>query len=154
MEVILLERINRLGAVGDIVKVKDGFGRNFLIPNKKALRATEDNKRVFEVKRAEIEAKNAEGRAAAEAKAKKIEGTSVTLVRQASEEGKLFGSVTVRDVAEALAAKGHDVPKSQIVISGTIKTTGTYPVKLTLHPEVVITVDVSVTKSEMGEAAE
>lgn len=153
MEIILLERINRLGAVGDIVKVKDGFARNFLIPNKKALRASEDNRRVFEVKRAEIEAKNAEGRASAEAQAKKFDGVKVTLTRQASEEGKLFGSVTVRDIAEQLKDMGHDVPKSKIIISGSIKNTGIYPVKLELHPEVTVTVDVNVTKSDHDLAA-
>lgn len=154
MEVILLERIGRLGTAGDIVKVKNGFGRNFLIPQHKALRATETNKKVFETKRAEIEAKNAQARAGAEAKAKKLEGVAVTLVRQASEEGKLFGSVTVRDIAEELKVLGHDVPKSQIIISGSIKTTGAYPVKLMLHPEVAVTLDVNVTRSEHDTAHE
>lgn len=151
MEVILLERINRLGAVGDIVKVKNGFGRNFLIPQHKALRATENNKKVFELKRADIEAKNAGARGQAEAKGKQLESITVTLVRQASEEGKLFGSVTVRDISEALKEMGHDVPKSQIVISGSIKTTGTYPVKLMLHAEVTHTLDINVTRSEHDE---
>jgi large subunit ribosomal protein L9 len=153
MEVILLERINRLGAVGDVVRVKDGFGRNFLIPGKKALRATETNKKVFEAKRAEIDALNAENRAAAEAVAKKIETVTVTLIRQSSEEGKLFGSVTVRDIAEELKLAGHNVPKSQIVISGTIKTTGTYPVKVQLHPEVTVTLNVNVVKNDQEGAA-
>lgn len=153
MEVILLERIHRLGATGDIVRVKDGFARNFLIPEKKALRATDTNKKVFDAKRAEIEAENAKSRGLAEEQAKKLEAVSITLVRQASDEGKLFGSVTVRDVSEQLAALGHDVPRSQIVISGTIKTTGTYPVKLTLHPEVIVTVNVSVVKNDIEGAA-
>jgi large subunit ribosomal protein L9 len=148
MEVILLERINRLGATGDVVRVKNGFARNFLIPMKKALRATETNKKVFETKRAEIEAKNASARGEAEKKAKALEGVAVSLLREASEEGKLFGSVTVRDVAEALEALGHHVPKSQIIISGNIKTIGVYPVKLVLHADVVVTLDVNVTKSE------
>lgn len=148
MEVILLERINRLGAVGDVVKVKNGFGRNFLIPRKKALRASEANKRIFEVKRAEIEQKNAQARTEAEARAKTLEGISVTLIRQASEEGKLFGSITVRDVADQLSALGHDVPRSQIVISGHIKSTGTYPVRIDLHPEVAVTLDVTIARSE------
>lgn len=148
MQVILLERINRLGAVGDEVKVKDGYGRNFLIPQKKALRATEANKRIFEVKRAEIEARNAESRAEAQAQAKKLEGAAITLTRQASEDGKLFGSVTVRDIAEALEAQGHHVPKSQIVIIGAIKNTGVFPVRLELHPEVTLTLDVTVSRNE------
>lgn len=148
MEVILLERIGRLGNTGDVVRVKDGFARNFLIPLKKALRASNENKQVFEAKRAEIEARNAEMKTAAEAMAKQMEGTAITLVRQASEEGKLFGSVTVRDVAEALEAKGHVVEKSQLLIAQTIKTTGSYIVKATLHAEVVVPVTVNVIKNE------
>ena len=148
MEVILLERINRLGATGDIVRVKNGFARNFLIPMKKALRATDSNKKVFETRRAEIEANNAAVRAQAEKQAKALEGVAIKLVREASEEGKLFGSVTVRDIAEALEAEGHQVPKSQIVISGSIKTTGAYQVKLMLHADVNVALDVNVTKSE------
>lgn len=153
MEVILLERINRLGAIGDIVKVKNGFARNFLLPRKKALRANEANKEVFEAKRAEIEAQNASSRGEAQKKATQLEGINLKLVRQASEEGKLFGSVTVRDVAEALEAQGIHIPKSQIVISGNIKTTGTYPVKIGLHAEVIATVNINVVKNEITEAA-
>jgi large subunit ribosomal protein L9 len=148
MEVILLERIGRLGNTGDVVRVKDGFARNFLIPLKKALRASNENKQVFEAKRAEIEARNAEAKSAAEAVAKKMEGVAITLVRQASEEGKLFGSVTVRDVSEALEAKGFKVAKSQILIAQTIKTTGAYTVKATLHSDVVVPVTVNVIKNE------
>ncbi len=148
MEVILLERIGRLGSTGDVVRVKNGFARNFLIPMKKALRATDANKKVFETKRAEIEAKNASVRGEAEKQAKAFEGVSVTLTREASEEGKLFGSVTVRDIAEALEAMGHHVPKSQIIISNNIKTLGTYQVKLNLHADVVVSLDVIVAKSE------
>jgi len=151
MEVILLERVGRLGGTGDIVKVKNGFGRNFLLPQKKALRATAENKKIFEARRAEIEAKNAAARAEAEARAKKLEGLSLTLSRQASEEGKLFGSVTVRDIAEALREQGHDVPRSQIIISGSIKSTGSYSVKAELHPEVTVTISVNVVKSESAE---
>lgn len=153
MEVILLERIHRLGAMGDIVKVKPGFARNFLLPRKKAMRANEENKQVFEAKRADIEAANASTRAEAEKVAKKIEGINVTLVRQASEEGKLFGGVTVRDIAEVLEAQGQSVPKSQIIISGTIKNTGVYPVKINLHADVIATVNVNVVRNEITEAA-
>lgn len=152
MEVILLERIARLGGVGDVVKVRDGYGRNFLIPQKKALRASEANKKVFEERRHIIEQQNAELKAAAEVKAKKIEGIKITLVRQASQEGKLYGSVTVRDIADALKDAGHEVPKSQIVMSGTIKTTGDYPVRLLLHAEVVTPVTVSVVRLETEAA--
>ncbi len=148
MEVILLERINRLGAMGDTVRVKNGYARNFLLPRKKALRATEDNKQLFDARRSEIEAKNNESRKAAEVQAKALEGLNVTLVRQSSEEGKLFGAITVRDIAEALEAQGHPLPKSQIVVMGNIKNTGVYPVKLLLHADVTVTLDVTVAKSE------
>lgn len=148
MEVILLERIGRLGNTGDVVRVKNGFARNFLLPLKKALRASDDNKKVFEAKRADIEARNAEAKAAAEAQGKKLEGVAISLVRQASEEGKLFGSVTVRDIAEALQAKGYTVPKSQLLITQQIKTTGSYTIKATLHPEVVVPVTVTVSKAD------
>jgi large subunit ribosomal protein L9 len=152
MEVILLERIARLGAVGDTVKVKNGYGRNFLIPMKKALRATDANKKIFDARRGEIEAQNAAARAEAETQAKKLEGTAITLVRQASQEGKLYGSVTVRDIAEALKETGHDVPKSQIVISTAIKSIGEYTVRITLHADVIANVAVNVIRSE-SEAA-
>jgi large subunit ribosomal protein L9 len=152
MEVILLERIARLGGVGDVVKVRDGYGRNFLIPEKKALRASEANKKVFEERRHIIEQQNAELKAAAEAQAKKFEGIKLTVVRQASQEGKLYGSVTIRDIADALAEAGHDIPKSQIVLTTNIKTTGEYPARLTLHAEVIVTVTVNVVRLE-SEAA-
>jgi large subunit ribosomal protein L9 len=153
MDVILLERITRLGNVGDVVKVKNGYARNFLIPMKKALRASETNKQVFEERRHIIEEQNAEAKAAAEAISKKLDGLSLALVRQASQEGKLYGSVTVRDIAEALNAAGHDVPKSQIVLSISIKTTGEYPVRITLHPDVTATVTLNVKRAETEEAA-
>jgi large subunit ribosomal protein L9 len=152
MEVILLERIARLGAVGDVVKVRDGYGRNFLIPQKKALRASDTNKKVFEERRHIIEQQNAEAKAAAEIKAKKLEGVKITLVRQASQEGKLYGSVTVRDIADALEEAGHEVPRSQIVMSGVIKTTGEYSVRITMHAEVIIQVTVNVVRLETEAA--
>jgi large subunit ribosomal protein L9 len=148
MEVILLERIARLGAVGDVVKVKNGYGRNFLIPEKKALRASEENKKLFEERRHIIEEQNAKAKAEAEAKAKLLGNVKLTLVRQASQEGKLYGSVTVRDIAEALKEAGHDIPKSQIIVSASMKTIGEYPVRLTLHAEVIATVSVNVIRVE------
>ena len=152
MEVILLERIARLGSIGETVKVRNGYGRNFLIPMKKALRATEDNKKVFEERRHVIEEQNAAARKEAEIQAKKIEGISVKLIRQASQEGKLYGSVTVRDIAEALKEAGHVVPKSQIVQTTIIKTIGEYPVRVTLHPEVVANVKLDIVRVEASAA--
>ena len=152
MEVILLERIARLGAIGEIVDVRNGYGRNFLIPMKKALRATNENKKVFEERRHQIEEENAKARAAAEIQAKKLEGVSVKIVRQASQEGKLYGSVTVHDIANALKDAGHEVPKSQIVQTITIKSIGEYPVRVTLHPEVVVTILLNVARIEAHAA--
>jgi large subunit ribosomal protein L9 len=123
MEVILLERIARLGGIGEVVDVRNGYGRNFLIPMKKALRATVENKKVFEEQRQQIEAENAKARAAAEIHAKKLEGVSVKVVRQASQEGKLYGSVTVHDISLALKESGHDVAKSQIVQTANVTLT-------------------------------
>jgi large subunit ribosomal protein L9 len=148
MEVILLERIHRLGNMGDVVKVRDGFARNFLIPQKKALRATEASKKEFEAKRAEIEAKNAASRATAETAAKKYENLSIALVRQASEEGKLYGSVTLRDIADVLKNQGFDVTRSQIVLKDVIKTTGSYTAFVQLHPEVQAPITVNVVRNE------
>lgn len=152
MEVILLERINRLGAMGEIVKVKNGYARNFLIPNKKALRASDDNKKVFEERRHIIEEENAKARAAAEKRAEKLHGMTLTIVRQASQEGKLYGSVTIGDIALALKDEGQDVPKSQIVLSTIIKTTGEYPVRLALHPEVATNINLKVARIEHDAA--
>ncbi|MFW0777939.1 MAG: 50S ribosomal protein L9 [Rickettsiales bacterium] len=148
MEVILLERIARLGTIGDVVKVKNGYGRNFLIPQKKALRASAENKKVFEERRAEIEKDNAEKKAAAQTIANKLDGLTLTLIRQASQEGKLYGSIVVRDVTEALAAEGHDIPKSQVIMSSAIKNTGDYPVRIALHAEVEANVTISVQRIE------
>ncbi len=153
MEVILLERIARLGSVGDVVKVKNGFARNFLIPMKKALRASDDNKKFFEERRHIIEEQNAKSKAAAEAILKEVSALTLTLTREASQEGKLYGSVTVRDVAEALKEQGHDIAKSQIVLTQSIKTTGDYPVRLNLHADVVATINLNVKRSEHHEAA-
>jgi large subunit ribosomal protein L9 len=147
MEIILLERVEKLGAIGDVVTVKDGFARNFLLPNKKALRANEANRKVFEANRERIVADNAARRGVAETEAKTIDGTSVTLIRQASNTGQLYGSVAVRDLVEALEAAGHKVAKSAIVLDKPIKAIGLYEVKVALHPEVSVTVKVNVARS-------
>ena len=147
MEVILLERVEKLGAIGDVVKVKDGFARNYLLPNKKALRSNAANKKVFEANRERIVTENANRRVDAEAEAKTLEGVSVTLIRQASNTGQLYGSVAVRDLVEALVADGHKVGKSQIVLNKPIKSIGVYDVNVALHPEVSVTVKVNVARS-------
>lgn len=147
MQVILLERVEKLGAIGDVVTVKDGFARNFLLPNKKALRANEANRKVFEANRERIEADNAAKRSDAEKDAKKVDGASVTLIRQASNAGQLYGSVAVRDLVEALEAEGHKVTKSQVVLDRPIKSIGVHEVKVALHPEVSVNVKVNVARS-------
>ncbi|KQU62410.1 50S ribosomal protein L9 [Sphingomonas sp. Leaf339] len=147
MDVILLERVEKLGAIGDVVKVKDGFARNFLLPNKKALRANEANRKVFEANRARIESDNANRRGEAETEAQSFKDASVTLIRQASNTGQLYGSVAVRDLIEALEADGHKVAKSAIVLDKPIKSIGVYTVKVALHPEVSVAVKVNVARS-------
>jgi len=147
MEVILLERVEKLGAIGDVVKVKDGFARNFLLPNKKALRSNAANRKVFEANRARIEAENASRRSDAEKEAGNFNDVSVTLIRQASNTGQLYGSVAVRDLVEAITADGHKVNKAQIVLDRPIKSIGVYDIKVALHPEVSVTVKVNVARS-------
>jgi large subunit ribosomal protein L9 len=147
MEVILLERIEKLGAIGDVVNVKPGFARNFLLPNGKALRANEANRKVFEANREKIEATNAERRSAAEKDSKGLEGASIQLIRQASNTGQLYGSVSARDLAEALDAQGHKVAKNQIVLDRPIKAIGVQDVRVALHPEVSVTIRVNVARS-------
>jgi large subunit ribosomal protein L9 len=147
MEVILLERVEKLGAIGDVVKVKDGFARNYLLPNKKALRANEANRKVFEANRARIEADNAAKRADAEKESKGVEGKSVQLIRQASNVGHLYGSVSARDIAEALEGVGAKVTRGQVVLDRPIKALGVHEVKIALHPEVAVTVKVNVARS-------
>jgi large subunit ribosomal protein L9 len=147
MEVILLERIEKLGTIGDVVKVKNGYARNFLLPRGKALRANESNRKVFEANRATIEATNAERRSGAEADAKKIDGAKVQLIRQASNTGQLYGSVSARDLAEALETAGYKVAKNQIVLDKPIKAIGVQEVKIALHPEVSVTITVNVARS-------
>src|SRR5437762_2275542 len=147
MEVILLERVEKLGAIGDVVKVKDGFARNYLLPRKKALRANEANRKVFEANRARIEEDNAHRRTDAEKAAKGVDGKSVKLIRQASNTGQLYGSVSARDIAAALEGVGAHVAKSQVVLDRPIKAIGVHEVKIALHPEVQVTVKVNVARS-------
>jgi len=147
MEIILLERIEKLGTIGDVVTVKDGYARNYLLPNKKALRANEANRKVFEANRSKIEADNAARRGEAEVHAKDVEGKSVVLIRASSNAGQLYGSVSVRDIVDALNADGANLSKSMIVLERPIKTIGVFDVKVALHPEVAVTVKVNVARS-------
>ncbi|MFL6726806.1 MAG: 50S ribosomal protein L9 [Sphingomicrobium sp.] len=147
MEVILLERVEKLGAIGDVVRVKDGFARNYLLPRKKALRANDANRKVFEANRARIEEENAEKRSDAEKAAKDVNGKSVKLIRQASNTGQLYGSVSARDIAEALEGVGAPVAKSQVVLDRPIKAIGLHEIKIALHPEVQVLVKVNVARS-------
>src|SRR5215211_7500656 len=133
MEVILLERVEKLGHIGDVVNVKNGFARNFLLPNKKALRANEANRKLFESNRTKIESDNAERRTGAQAAAKGVDGKTVQLIRQASNTGQLYGSVSARDIVEALEAEGAKVSKSQIVLGRPIKAIGMHEIKVVLH---------------------
>jgi large subunit ribosomal protein L9 len=147
MEVILLERVEKLGAIGDVVSVKNGFARNYLLPRKKALRANASNKKLFEANRAKIEADNASRRTDAEAASKGVDGKTVQLIRQASNTGQLYGSVSARDIVEALDADGAKVTKSQVVLDRPIKAIGVHEVRVALHPEVSVTVKVNVARS-------
>ena len=147
MKVVLLERVPNLGAIGDVVTVKDGFARNFLLPRTKALRATGQNLKVFEGQRAQIEARNAENRAEAERAGERIDGQGYVLIRQAGETGQLYGSVTGRDVAEAMNAEAAEVQRGQIVLDRPIKTLGVHQVRVALHPEVAVTVHINIARS-------
>lgn len=148
MDIILLERIENLGSIGDVVSVRDGFARNYLLPQKKALRANDANKKVFEANRERLEAENAERRAAAEKSGESVAGEEIVLIRAASNSGQLYGSVNVRDVAAALAEKGHPVDKRQVVMGSPIKTIGMFDVIVALHPEVRVTVQANVARSD------
>lgn len=147
MQVILLERVENLGAIGDVVKVRDGFARNFLLPQKKALRATDENKKQFEARRAEIEARNAEARADAEKASGKIDGQSYVLIRQAGEAGQLYGSVSSRDVADEIVKAGAKIDRNAVILNKPIKTIGVYDVRVRLHAEVYASVKVNVARS-------
>ncbi|HXF65332.1 MAG TPA: 50S ribosomal protein L9 [Burkholderiales bacterium] len=145
MQVILLEKIANLGELGEVVRVKDGYARNYLIPNGKAKRATPENLAEFERRRAELERAQAEALARAQEKAAKLDGLTIQIARKAGVDGKLFGSVTNVDIAEALQAQGCDVLKAQIRMpQGPLKQVGDYPIKIALHTDVIVTVTVSV----------
>jgi len=147
MQIILLERIEKLGSIGDVVTVKDGYARNFLLPNKKALRANDANRKVFEANRARIEADNASRRGEAEKAGESVDGMSIVLIRASSNSGQLYGSVSVRDIVEGLNAEGASVTKSMIVLERPIKTIGVFDVRVALHPEVSVNVKVNVARS-------
>jgi large subunit ribosomal protein L9 len=148
MKVILLERVERLGALGDVVTVKDGFARNFLLPRSKALRANGANLKVFEARRGELEASNARARDAASKSGDKLDGSSYVMIRQAGESGHLYGSVSGRDVADAVNAEGGKVERSMVVLDKPIKTLGFHPVKIRLHAEVTVTVNINIARSQ------
>jgi large subunit ribosomal protein L9 len=153
MEIILLERVVNLGTIGDVVNVKNGYARNFLLPRKKAIRATKVNKDLFEKQKAEIEAKNAAAKAAAEELALSFTDISAILVRQAGDDGRLYGSVTNKEIAEAIALKaGVNVAASMIILASKIKDIGSYNVEIELHPEVKVSVNVVVSRGEGSSA--
>jgi large subunit ribosomal protein L9 len=148
MDIILLERIESLGSIGDVVRVRDGYARNFLLPQKKALRANENNRKVFEANRERLEQENAARRGEAEKQGEKVAGEEIVLIRASSNSGQLYGSVSVRDVAVALSEKGHAVDKRQVVMPSPIKTIGVFDVTIALHPEVRVTIKANVARSD------
>ncbi|KLI63671.1 50S ribosomal protein L9 [Aurantiacibacter marinus] len=148
MDIILLERVGGLGQIGDVVTVKDGYARNFLLPQKKALRANAANKQVFDANRENLEAENAEKRTEAEKHGEKVAGTEIVLLRAASNAGQLYGSVNVRDVAAGLVEKGHEIDKKQVIMGAPIKTIGMFDVTVRLHPEVEVIVKANVARSD------
>jgi large subunit ribosomal protein L9 len=148
MDIILLERIEKLGTIGDVVSVKDGYARNFLLPQKKALRANEANKAVFEANRERLEKENAEKRTDAEKAGESVGGTEIVLIRASSNSGQLYGSVNVRDIVAGLEEKGHKIDKKQVIMGSPIKTLGMFDVTIALHPEVHVTVKANVARSD------
>jgi large subunit ribosomal protein L9 len=150
VDLILLERIEKLGQMGQIVKVKPGYARNYLLPQKKAMRATKDNLAYFETQRAQLEANNLHKKSEAGEVAEKLEGLTVVLIRQAGESGQLYGSVAARDISDAVTKAGFTVDKQQIVLGRPIKTLGLHQLRVMLHPEVGSTVTVNVAQSEEG----
>jgi large subunit ribosomal protein L9 len=152
MQVILLQRIGRLGQMGDVVNVKNGYARNFLLPQKKALRATEENRKQFESQRAQLEADNLAHKSDADAIAKKLENQSFVAIRTAGDTGQLYGSVSTRDIAETVTAGGFSINRNQVVLDKPIKNLGLHDVRIALHPEVVVGVKLNVARSE-DEAA-
>lgn len=155
MEVILLERIGKLGQMGDVVRVKDGFARNFLLPQGKALRATKDNRTKFETMKVDLEARNLEQKGEAEKVGQKLDGQSFTVIRQAAETGQLYGSVSPRDLVALVTEQGFKVSRSQIALNTPIKTIGLFKVPVSLHPEVEVNINVTVARSadEAGRIA-
>ena len=150
VDLILLERVEKLGQMGQVVKVKPGYARNYLLPQKKAMRATKENLAYFETQKAQLEANNLQRKSEAGEIGAKLEGLSVVLIRQAGESGQLYGSVAARDIAEAVTSSGFTVDKRQIVLERPIKTLGVHPVRVMLHPEVGVTVTANVAQSEDG----
>ncbi len=148
MDIILLERIEKLGSIGDVVTVKDGYARNFLLPQKKALRANDANKKVFEANRERLEKENADKRVDAEAQGEKVMGAEVVLIRAASNAGQLYGSVSVRDIVSGLADQGHQIDKRQVILGQPIKAIGMHDVTIALHPEVHVLVKANVARSD------
>jgi large subunit ribosomal protein L9 len=148
MDIILLERIEKLGSIGDVVTVKDGYARNFLLPQKKALRANEANRKVFEANRERLVADNAVRRGEAEKLGEKVAGAEVVLIRAASNAGQLYGSVSVRDIVAGLADQGHSVDKRMVILGAPIKNIGMHNVTVALHPEVSVTVKANVARSD------
>jgi large subunit ribosomal protein L9 len=148
MEVILLERVENLGQMGDVVNVKPGFARNFLLPQKKALRANDSNKKAFETQRADLEAHNLERKSEAEAAAKKIHGSAFVVIRQASETGGLYGSVSTRDIADAATNDGVKIDRGQVRLPKPLKSLGVFAVRIVLHPEVDASIDINIARSE------
>ena len=148
MNIILLERIEKLGSIGDVVSVKDGYARNFLLPQKKALRANDANRKVFETNRERLVSENAERRTDAEAQGEKVAGAQVVLIRAASNAGQLYGSVSVRDIVSGLADQGHTVDKRMVILGAPIKNIGMHDVTVALHPEVRVTVKANVARSD------
>ena len=148
MQVILLERVENLGQMGDVVAVRPGYARNFLLPRQKALRATKENVAHFETRKKELEAQNLKRREEAEKVAVKMEGLKISLIRQASEAGHLYGSVTARDIADGVTAKGFKIDRNQVSLDRAYKTLGLFPIKVALHPEVAVDVTINIARSE------
>ena len=148
MKVILLERVEKLGTLGDVVKVKDGYARNYLLPRAKALRANAQSLKAFEAQRADLEVRNTKAREVAAENGEKLDGTSYIMIRQAGESGQLYGSVSGRDVAEAVNAEGGKIDRASVVLDKPIKTLGVHPVKVRLHAEVVVTVNINIARSQ------
>ncbi|MXO85485.1 50S ribosomal protein L9 [Altererythrobacter aurantiacus] len=148
MDIILLQRIEKLGTIGDVVSVKDGYARNYLLPQKKALRANDSNRKVFEANRERLEKENAERRTEAEKQGEKVDGTEIVLIRASSNTGQLYGSVNVRDIVAGLADKGHEIDKKQVIMGNPIKSIGMHDVRIDLHPEVSVTIKANVARSD------